>query len=288
MILALSGTELDEGEPTDDLVAAACALGIEWVELWHPRNTSAAGPGPTLDRLADAGLRVACVSTGSELYRAGGSTADQALLLDAIALAMRAGAPFVNTYFGYAAARDDDRAIATYRELLGPCLQAATEVGVTIVLENEFNAFGADPSASDVTRRPEILAKLFRAVDSPHFRLNYDPSNFFCAGVEPFTAAYEPLAPFIGYVHVKDCRPIPPEPTNAPVYWKRYTDYERNYATCDLGTGAIPWPTVFARLRADGYRGFLVLEPHSQRRLLPAAWGRAAEYVRAHAIERPD
>jgi len=44
---------------------------------------------------------------------------------------------------------------------------------------------------------------------------------------------------------------------------------------------------VLDRLRADGYRGFLVLEPHAQRRALPAAWAQATEFVRAHAVARP-
>jgi len=95
------GTELDDGESTDDLVAAAGALGSSpsnSAPAEHERGRSGADARPH----RDAGLRVACVSTGSELYRNGGSIADRALLLEAIELAAEARAPFVNTYFGYA------------------------------------------------------------------------------------------------------------------------------------------------------------------------------------------
>lgn len=282
MELVLSGTELEEGEPITELIECATEFGVAFVELWYPRNTVGEGIDRVVSRLADAGLQVACVSTGSELYRHGGSVADQDLLLEAIELAGRMQARYVNTYFGYASERDDETAIATYRKYLQPCLDVAVRHGVTIVLENEFNAFGVDAVASDITRRPVALQRLLQDVNHPHFRSNFDPCNFYCAGVEPFPHAYGMLAPFIGYIHVKDCSLYDP---NLETWfdiegWQLYSDFDRRFITRPLGQGIVPWSSLITQLQADGYSGFLSLEPHAEQALLRQAWGQAVDYIR--------
>jgi sugar phosphate isomerase/epimerase len=283
MLLTLSGTDLDDGEPVTELIVAARELQISWVELWYPRNTLHAGVGPTLARLEEAGLRVACISTGSELYRDGGSPEDQALLVEAIKLARRCGARLVNTYFGYAPVQDDNKAIATYHKYLRPCLEAARSAGVTIVLENEFNAFGVDVVSSDLTRRPSVLRRLFLTLNSPSFRLNFDACNFFCAGVDPFPTTYELLAPFIAYTHLKDAKRSQPEADQEDLdMWNRYRDFDREYVTCPIGAGSVPWDALLGRMAADGYNGFITLEPHSARCHLRHAWAQAAAFVRRH------
>jgi sugar phosphate isomerase/epimerase len=279
--IAISGTELAPTESVRELIESAHALGISHLELWYPRNTETDGLESTLQLVREADLRVACVSTGSELYRRGGSLEDQALLLEAIELAARVGAPFVNTYFGYHEVCDDTSAVKTYRRLLEPCLLRAARYGVTIVLENEFNAFGVDAAASDITRRPLSLRHLFTEVNSPAFRLNFDPCNFYCAGVEPFPYAYELLRPFIGYVHVKDgCRYDAALSEAAELNgWRRFTDYENEFVMRPLGEGAVPWANLLGRLERDGYTGFLTLEPHAEAARRREAWEQAMCYV---------
>lgn len=281
MQLAISGTELEENESIAPLIESARELEITFLELWYPRNTGASGLEATLDAIAEAGLRVACVSTGSELYRRGGSLEDQALLMEAIELAGRVGARFVNTYFGYYEVRDDEAAIAAYKRLLQPCLRRAEAHNVTIVLENEFNAFGVDTAASDITRRPSSLRRLFEEVNSPFFRSNFDACNFYCAGVEPYPDAYELLRPFIAYCHVKDGALYRPGMEGeAAEGWRRFTDYDNEYIMRPLGEGAIPWANLLRSLCASNYEGFLTLEPHSVAELRASAWRQAAHYVR--------
>jgi sugar phosphate isomerase/epimerase len=282
MRIALSGTELAPTEPVEHLLEQADRLGIPFVEIWYPRNF-ATGVDATIAALRASRASVACISTGSELYRHGGSLEDQQLLLQAIELAGRLGAPIVNTYFGYDDVMDDERAIAAYARLLEPCLVQAPRHGVTIVLENEFNAFGVDPAGSDVTRRPLALRRLFETVADERFRLNFDAANFYCAGVEPYPYSYELLAPFIGYAHVKDAArydaalgTVDPMPG-----WQRFTDNHHEYVMRPLGDGAVPWSALLQRMKAANYAGFLTLEPHAERAGLSSAWEHAVAYVRA-------
>ncbi len=282
MQLAISGTELKPSESITELLDCARELDISFIELWYPRNTESAGLERTLQLIREAGLRVACVSTGSELYRHGGSPEDQELLIEAIELAGRLKAPFTNTYFGYHEIRDDDAAVRAYRQFLKPCLERAQKCGVTIVLENEFNAFGVDHAASDITRRPLALRRLFDGVNSPSFRLNFDPSNFYCAGIEPFPYAYELLHPFIGYVHVKDGCRFDAALADVASFsgWRRFTDFDNEYVMRPMGQGAVPWSNLLRRLRSDGYAGFLTLEPHAEGERRRQSWDQSAAYVR--------
>jgi sugar phosphate isomerase/epimerase len=283
--VALSGTELSADEPIEVLCDAAAALGVEAVELWHPLNTAGLGVTGTLDVIHASGLRVACVSTGSELYRNGGSTADQSLLLEAIDIAGRCNAGLVNTYFGYAGVRDDDVAIETYARLLEPCLAHAAAHGVVIALENEFNAFGHDSLASDITRRPDAVLRLVERVDSQSFVLNFDAANFLCAGVPPLDA-YARLRDHIGYCHLKDVS-AGTEPASLTADWRVYHDFDRSYRTAPMASGAVGWLELLPRMVSDGYCGFLTLEPHSQPAIRLDAWRQALSFVQASLAATP-
>lgn len=279
MRLAVSGVELDEGEEPRELAAAARAAGATGVELWHDRNTSALGVDRTIAVLAEAGLAFSCVTSQIELYVPAGVEEAQRALCETIELAARVGAPFANSYFGFAAVRDDAAAVAAYAAAVRPCVERAEALGVTLLLENEFNAFGLDPSRSDLTREPERVLALFEAVDSPAFGMTFDPTNFTFAGVEDHQRAYEVLADVIRYVHVKNGHQIAPGAAPRPG-WSRYTDYDDEYTTAPLDEGAVDWPALLARLRADGYDGWLCVEPHGARDELLPHCEEAAAFVR--------
>jgi sugar phosphate isomerase/epimerase len=281
MQIALSGTELDTSDSITRLITAARTNGVHFIELWYPKNTEIEGIERTLSLLSEASISVACVATGSELYRSGGSSDDQALLTRAIELAHQLGAPFANTYFGYHSIQDDAAAIDAYQNRLHPCLALAEELGVTIVLENEFNAFGVDMAQSDITRRPLSLLQLMEQVASPNFRLTFDPCNYYFAGVEPFPYAYEVLSPYIAYIHVKDGRFYGSGMHLAARSWRRYRDFDREYIMQPLGQGAINWYGLLLRLVADSHAGILTLEPHADRSILDEAWTQGVSYLKS-------
>jgi sugar phosphate isomerase/epimerase len=278
LILTLSGTELDANESIVPLIEAAQENDVQWIEFWYPKNHALEGRARTVERIKEAGLKVACVSSGTELGSDGDVSKDQNELLEAIELAHELNAPFANTYFGYLARQDDERAIAQYCANLPPCLARAEELGVTLILENEFDAFGLDGVGSDITRRPLSARRLVEQVNSPHFRLTFDPCNAYFAGIEPFPYAYNLLRPHIAFVHFKDgCRVDGKE---AAAEWKTFVDEGRDYTTCPAGAGALNWPGLVARLVADGYDGFVSVEPHAQAGNRAAAWRQAVKAFR--------
>jgi sugar phosphate isomerase/epimerase len=75
-----------------------------------------------------------------------------------------------------------------------------------------------------------------------HLRAAFDPANFIQCAQTPYPDAYEALSQWLSYVHVKDALP--------------------DGRVVAAGEGVAHWPEVLQRLHADGYDGFLALEPH--------------------------
>lgn len=79
-------------------------------------------------------------------------------------------------------------------ERIGQMVEAAADSGVTLCHENEKEIYG------DTAARCE---QLLRAV--PQLRAVYDPANFLQCG-QPTLPAWDVLAPYVDYMHIKDCR----------------------------------------------------------------------------------
>lgn len=109
----------------------------------------------------------------------------------------------------------------------------ARAADIILLHENEKDIYG------DTTAR---CVDLLASIDDAHFQAVLDPANFIQCGQTPFPDAYEALRRWLRYVHVKDARP--------------------DGSVVPAGEGAARWPELLQRLRADGYDGFLSLEPH--------------------------
>ncbi len=156
----------------------------------------------------------------------------------ALALAQTFQAPFLRLFSFYppasASSPQDpqdwrDEVLARLRELT----TRAQAAQVVLVHENEKGVYG-----DTIARCVDLLA----SIDSPYFQAAFDPANFIQCGQTPYPDAYEALRPWIRYVHVKDA--------------------QSDGSVTAAGEGAARWPELLQRLRADGYDGFLALEPH--------------------------
>ena len=236
-------------------------LGVNHVELWIPRHATVHTARAVGNLLERRGLRTACVSSPSYLH--GDESGQGARLIgESIEIAQVLGAPFVNTYFGHGGDGDDTEAAHHYARCLSGLLWRAELVNVTIVLENEFDAFGHDPDHVDISRRPEALKQLVDIVGSPNFKLNFDAANFRCVGEDAAAAACA-LAPDVAYVHVKDVVELR-KGRNPDPGWKRYSDGDRVYQSVQLGQGEVPWARILKTFNSVGFHGFFTLEPHCE------------------------
>lgn len=119
-------------------------------------------------------------------------------------------------------------------------LALAEREGVTLVLENEHACYvGSGVEA----------ARLVSRVNSPRFRVCWDPGNAFSLGELPYPDGYEAVKPWVSHVHVKDAVRVE-------------TEHGPQARFCVMGEGEIDYAGQFDALRRDGYTGWISLETH--------------------------
>jgi sugar phosphate isomerase/epimerase len=185
--------------------------------------------------LAAAGLRVSAIASPiGKVAIDSPEDAELPRLARAIAVAQALGTDRIRIFSFYPAAGDESpparEAVLTRLRALTVQARAA---GMTLLHENEKDIYG-----DSIERCVDLL----QSVDDPHFRAVLDPANFLQCGQRPYPDAYAALQPWLAYVHVKDV--------------------DRDGTHVVAGAGDVDWPGLLARLRADGYDGFLSLEPH--------------------------
>lgn len=271
--ISISGTEFPF-RPIREVYDMAEFLGVKFLELWIPHNFKFEDLEKTRDELQSRDLSANCISTWTQLNLPGDVTERQHLIRQSIEAAKSLGAPCVNTYFGANSERTPKQAIKAYKTNIQSCLEIAEKEGIVIVLENEFDVTGVD-----ITRRAEYVLELVEEVDSPYFRLNFDPCNFYFAGEEPYPFAFNLLKNYIAYVHIKDGTKYHPglyEHPGDDFLWK---DISGDYICTNLGEGAIPYLSIFNGLKKENYSGFLSMEPHVPPAKLQSTFSDSIHYL---------
>lgn len=235
--------------------------------------------GRVRERLTDHGIGVSAIASpvGKALVD-GNFDVERGRFQRALAAARRLDAGLVRLFSffvpggRYGAARDEVvRRLAAFA-------QEAERAHVTLALENESYVYG------DTADR---CLDLMEAVGSPALRMAFDPANFVQVGVRPYAEAWPLLQPYVAHVHIKDAvavdrRGLPPYPERIPE--ERLMDSVRL-----PGEGQGEVRSILHALSAQGYEGFLTLEPHLERRL-PEQDGEGrlrAAVVALRALARP-
>jgi len=244
------------------------ANGIRFVELRGAfgANVMKLTPAQCQDlkkRFTDRGFGVSCIASPIGKVRI---DEDYRRHFDdfrhAVDLAEFFGARFIRIFSYYP---PEGESIADYRgEVLRRMAEKVEYVSrrdVTLVLENESNLFGA---------LPERCVYLHTALPSPRLVAAFDPANFVNMNVQDiYHTCWLPMRSFVKYFHIKDFR---------------YG--EKDHAVpAGQGDGCIP--AILKDAAADGYDGFLALEPHlgvaghSTGQTSPELFARATEALRS-------
>ncbi len=104
-----------------------------------------------------------------------------------------------------------------------------------------------EPDPSVNTPNAQTLARLLKEISSERVGALWDPGNiiFDDAGEIPYPDGYELVKPWLRHVHLKDAVRENGKAKAVPV-----------------GTGEVDMKGQFQRLAADGYTGWVSLEPH--------------------------
>jgi 3-dehydroshikimate dehydratase len=113
------------------------------------------------------------------------------------------------------------------------CVLAEQE-GVVLLLENEKHVYG------DIAER---CLDILQVCESKSLVAAFDPANFIQCGVASIVDTFKLLQPYTSYMHVKDA-------------------LKEGGSVVPSGEGDGDWQHLVAALSAQGYSGFMSLEPH--------------------------
>jgi sugar phosphate isomerase/epimerase len=154
----------------------------------------------------------------------------------AIELAKLLGTSYIRVFSYYIPEGEDP---ANYRDeviyRMAQLAQLAEEGGVTLILENDRGGLYGD--------NDDRVLDIVRTVGSPALKLAFDPGNFVLENVAPVSQAYGKLAPYIGYIHIKDANMD-----------------KGMFVEAGKGDGEIAG--LLDRLQQSSFSGYLSIEPH--------------------------
>lgn len=137
------------------------------------------------------------------------------------------------------------------------CLPEAEKCGIKLVMENHFKD-GYWKYREFAQRQQEYLAVVNR-IDSPHFGVQYDPSNALVAGDDPI-ALLDAILPRVMTVHASDRYLL----GGASLEDLRQQDGTLGYPDAFVhgvtGQGQNDYEAIFTRLAVAGFAGWISIE----------------------------
>ncbi|MFG3258128.1 sugar phosphate isomerase/epimerase family protein [Streptomyces sp. NPDC048172] len=213
--------------PLPDVLSLAVDNGFHGVELRaHPEEPVHPGIGLTervdvVERFKDAGIEILALAGYPRMAESGDDEPVLAQLRALLELARDLGAPYVRVFPG-----GGDSGIAesdaTAVRRLGKAAPMAADLGVRVLLETH-----------DSHRTGTDVARVLKDVGHPSAGALWDVMHTWRGGEDP-RKSYDALAPYLGYVQVKD---IPSEEDTTPL---------------PPGDGVLPLAETVALLPPDG------------------------------------
>ncbi|MGQ9575441.1 MAG: sugar phosphate isomerase/epimerase family protein [Thermoguttaceae bacterium] len=174
-----------------------------------------------------------------------------------IAASQLLGVGLVTTFIGRDWTQSVDDNWPRFLEVWPPLVRFAEECGVRIGIENCPMLFTRDewPGGKNLAYAPAIWRRMFAAIPSPNFGLNFDPSHLVWQRIDYLN----PVAEFAGrifHVHAKDAR-IDVDRLNEVGILATPLEYHTPKLP---GLGEVDWERFIAALRAAGYDGPVCIE----------------------------
>lgn len=163
----------------------------------------------------------------------------------------------VNTFIGRDPAKTVEANWPRFLQTWRPLVAAAEAEGVRIGIENCPMLFTADewPGGKNLAHSPAIWRRMFEAIPSDHFGLNYDPSHMVFQQMD-YLAPIREFADRIFHVHAKDVRVDRHRIDSVGIL-----GYPNDYHVPKLpGMGDVDWGKFFSVLGDSGYRGPVCVE----------------------------
>jgi sugar phosphate isomerase/epimerase len=163
----------------------------------------------------------------------------------------------MNTFIGADPAKHDDENFDRFLEIWPPIVRYAEERNVKIGIENCPMFFTKDewPSGNNLAHSPVLWRKIFEAIPSDYFGLNYDPSHLLWQMMDYVKPIYE-FKDRIFHVHIKDAMILREKLNDVGIL----TTPLKFHIPKLPGLGDIQWGKFFSALYEVGYNGSACIE----------------------------
>lgn len=163
----------------------------------------------------------------------------------------------INTFIGADSSKHDDDNFEKFMEIWPPLVRYAEQRNIKIGIENCPMFFTRDewPSGNNLAHSPALWRRIFEAIPSKNFGLNYDPSHLIWQMMDYVRPIHE-FRERIFHVHLKDAR----------ILWEKIDDAGILTTPLNLhtpkipGLGDIDWGRFFSALYEAGYNGPACIE----------------------------
>ncbi len=163
----------------------------------------------------------------------------------------------INTFIGADPGRHEDDNFEKFLEVWPPIVNYAEQMNIKVAIENCPMFFTRDewPSGNNLAHSPAVWRRMFEAIPSANFGLNYDPSHLVWQMMDYVKPIYE-FRDRIFHVHLKDAR----------ILWDKINDIGILTTPLNLhtpkipGLGDIDWGKFFSALYESGYSGSACIE----------------------------
>ena len=163
----------------------------------------------------------------------------------------------VNTFIGRDWTKSVDDNWPRFLEVWQPLIALADRHGVKVGIENCPMLFSKDewPGGKNLATSPAIWRRMFEAIPSPNFGLNYDPSHMIWQQMD-YLQPVRDFAARLHHVHAKDVRMDRNKLNDVGIL-----AHPNLYHTPKLpGLGDVNWGQFFSVLSDVGYRGPVCVE----------------------------
>jgi len=209
--------------------------------------------------MADAGVTISGLGYYPNILSPDKAEADtcRTHLKKVIAAAALLGVDVVNTFIGRDWHTSVDDNWPRFEAVWPDLVRFAEDHGVRIGIENCPMLFGADewPGGKNLAGTPAIWRRMFEAIPSAAFGLNYDPSHLVWQGIDCI-APLKAFADRLFHVHAKDVR-VDRDRLNDVGVLATPLEYH-----CPKlpGLGEVDWGRFFSVLGDVGYTGAVCVE----------------------------
>ena len=142
-------------------------------------------------------------------------------------------------------------------ESIQECLPYASEMGITLILENHYkDDFWAYP---EFAQKMDVFCKLVSYIDNPNFGVNYDPSNAFLAGEDPLELLKR-VSSRVVTMHASDRYLVEGTLDDLRKEEDGVLGYAKRLRHGEIGKGLNDYDAIFTELKRVNFDGWISIE----------------------------